>query len=284
MLDRGARAARNVIVPIVTSRHHAFVSRCRAIARRRTDASEILIDGVHLLGEAMAAGVPVETAAFTAAARASSDGSNLAGRLEAAGAQVLTVSDAVMNALSPVRTPTGVVAVGRHEPAALERVFRRQPALVVGIVAVQDPGNVGAIIRAAAAAGATGVVAAEGSADPFGWKALRGAMGSAFRIPVAAGVSLAALLEASRGAGVIRFAAVPAGGVDLFHCDLASPALILVGNEGAGLDAATLAASDVRVRIPMADDVESLNVAVATGVILFEALRQRAGRITGHQS
>jgi TrmH family RNA methyltransferase len=218
----------------------------------------------------------LETAAFTTAAIQSAEGGHLAARLRTAGTLVLTVSDAVMAALSPVRAPTGVVAIGRHASCPLGDVFAPPPALVVGIAGVQDPGNVGAIIRAAEAAGATGVVVTDGSASPFGWKALRGAMGSAFRIPVASGIPVSLLLDTARSRGTRRFATVPVGGVELSASDLTAASLVLVGSEGHGLDADTIHAADDRLHIAMAARVESLNVAVAAGVILFEARRQRA--------
>jgi TrmH family RNA methyltransferase len=276
MLDTGTRAPWIATVKTITSRQHPFVSRCRAAARGRpTDAGEILLDGIHLLEDAVEAHVVIETAAFTTAAAQSSEGGLLAARLDAGGTHVLTVSDAVMEALSPVRTPTGVVAIGRHASCPLGHVFAPPPALVVGIAGVQDPGNVGAIIRVAEAAGATGVVVTDGSANPFGWKALRGAMGSTFRIPVAAGIAVTLLLDTARSHGTRRFATVPAGGVELSACDLVSASLVLVGSEGHGLDAGTVQAADERLHISMATRVESLNVAVAAGVILFEARRQR---------
>ena len=114
-------------------------------------------------------------------------GDALAGSLASAGAQLYTANPAVLEAASPVKSPTGIVAIARWQAAGVRQVLAAQPALVVCADRVQDPGNTGAIIRAAEAAGATGVVTTAGSADPFGWKALRGSMGSAFRLPIAAG-------------------------------------------------------------------------------------------------
>jgi TrmH family RNA methyltransferase len=181
----------------------------------------------------------------------------------------------VIEAASPVKAPTGVVAIARWRPAEVRDVLAGQPALVACAVHVQDPGNTGAIIRAAEAAGATGVITTAGSADPFGWKALRGAMGSAFRLPVAAGAEPEAICQEARGRGVQVVSTSPSGGHSLYEVDLCGPCLILVGGEGAGLPERIQALADVSLRIPMRPPVESLNVAVAAGVILFEAHRQR---------
>jgi TrmH family RNA methyltransferase len=112
------------------------------------------------------------------------------------------------------------------------------------------------------------------SADPFGWKALRGAMGSTFRIPVAR-QPIEDALRAARGAGVRVFATIARGGTPLPQCDLTGPAAILLGGEGGGLPASWLDAADERLTIPMRGQVESLNVAIAAALILYEASRQR---------
>ena len=147
--------------------------------------------------------------------------------------------------------------------------------MVLMLSQVQDPGNVGAIIRAAEACGATGVVAGEGTADPFGWKALRGAMGSTFRVPVATGHTLAEAVAAARAAGLRVFATGARDGTPLAACDLRGPSAILFGGEGAGLPQDLQDASDERLTIPMRPPVESLNVAIAAALVLYEAARQR---------
>ena len=147
--------------------------------------------------------------------------------------------------------------------------------LVVVLAGLQDPGNVGAIIRAAAAFGASGVIAIEGSANPFGWKALRGAMGGTFRIPVAARGLLPEVIAAAHDTGVRLVAAVPRGGTPLPALDLRVPTAIVLGGEGGGVSPETLSAVHHTVTIPMGAPVESLNVAVAAAVILYETMRQR---------
>jgi TrmH family RNA methyltransferase len=260
----------------ISSRHNPFVQQCRALARRRDAGSgEVLLDGLHLLSDALAAGVPLTAAAAPEPFWQSPAGAALARALASAGALVYAASPAVLEAASPVKAPTGIVAIARWHPADVREVLQAEPALVVCAAHVQDPGNAGAIIRAAEAAGATGVVTADGSADPFGWKALRGSMGSAFRVPVAAGTDAAAVCREARARGVRVVATSPADGVGLHEIDLASPALILVGGEGAGLANHVQALADVLLRIPMRPPVESLNVAVAAAVILYEAYRQR---------
>ena len=148
-------------------------------------------------------------------------------------------------------------------------------ALVLIAIDVQDPGNLGAIVRVAEAAGATGLVAAGGSANPFGWKALRGSMGSAFRLPIASEISADEAVAEARRRGCRVIAAVPRDGRPVFGADLTGPIAVLIGGEGHGLSSAVTDAADDRITIPMQPPVESLNAAVTTALIVYEARRQR---------
>jgi TrmH family RNA methyltransferase len=177
--------------------------------------------------------------------------------------------------MSPARTPSGVVALARRRAAwALSDVLSRDAGLVVVAVDVQDPGNLGAIVRTAEAAGGTGVIASGASADPFGWKALRGAMGSAFRLPVLRLPGVDEVLRACRDRG-LHIIATALDGTDADRVALDGPCVVLVGAEGTGLPPAVVSGADTRLTIPMRQPVESLNVAVAAGIILYEARRQR---------
>lgn len=269
----------------VTSRHNAIVKTFRALARRRDDETgEVLLEGEHLVAEALEAGVKVTTAAFASRvlhreARADAATiSDLKDRLVRHGARVLSVSETVLAAMSPVQTPSGILALAEVSPAPLERVMAGTLPLVAILAGVQDPGNLGAVVRTAEAAGATGLVACPPSADPFGWKALRGAMGSTFRLAVPERVPLHDALLAARRRGLIVAAAVPRGGTPMRDFDFRRPIAIMLGGEGAGLDQSHLAHADERVTIPMQPPVESLNVAVSAAIILYEASRQREVR------
>jgi TrmH family RNA methyltransferase len=148
---------------------------------------------------------------------------------------------------------------------------------VIGLAGVQDPGNVGGIIRSAEALGATGVIAFDGTADPGGWKALRGAMGSTFRLAIGRG-TIADARVAARARGIRVVATVLSNGMPLTATTLTGPLLVLVGSEGAGLDDEIVDAADVRITIPMHGAANSLNVGVAAALILWEASRARASR------
>ena len=186
------------------------------------------------------------------------------------------MSGSVMDAVSPVKTPTGIVALAERPVADAEAPYDGPAALVVSAVDVQDPGNLGAIVRVSEAAGATGFVAAGGSANPFGWKALRGSMGSTLRLPVFSEVTAEDALADARRHGCRIIAAVPRDGRSLFDADLAGPLHLLIGGEGRGLPPGLADSADERVTIPMQAPVESLNAAVTAALIVYEARRQRS--------
>src|SRR5262245_53455039 len=165
----------------IASRQNPVVARFRAAARRETDGV-VLLDGVHLVAEAIAAGVAIHEAAVAASETETGACRDVVSKLERAGVAVVIATAPVMAALSPVRSTSPVVALAAI-PASAD-ILSPPPACAIVIVDVQDPGNVGAIVRVAEAAGATGAIVSGGSADPFGWKALRGSMGSALRLPI----------------------------------------------------------------------------------------------------
>jgi TrmH family RNA methyltransferase len=278
----------------ISSRQNAIVKRFRELARasrpvkanggadpsaRAGHATEVLLDGEHLVQEALRCDIPIEIAAFADRQldNVLSPVARIAKDVRKRGGRVLKVSDQVLAAMSPVQHPSGVVAIARARPADVRVVMATVTdlPLVLVLAGLQDPGNVGAIVRAASAFGASGVVAIEGSANPFSWKALRGAMGGTFRLPIAARGSLTEVIASARELGVRLVAAVPRGGTPLPDVDLREPTAIVLGGEGAGLSSAVMAAVDETVTIPMQAPVDSLNVAIAAALILYEAMRQR---------
>lgn len=260
-------------MPSITSRRHPLVLTCRQ-ARAGGDDQPLLLDGWHLLVEARDAGLTVDAVALGVDPPGAAEAAVVA-ELEAGGTQVTTVSADVLQAMSPVRTSSGVVALARRPAGGLTRVFDAMPSLIVVAVDVQDPGNLGALVRAAEAAGATGLIAAGMSADPLGWKALRASMGSAFRLPLARAPDIEDVLSSARLLEVGLVVFVPRDGTPLARVDLRGPVCLLLGGEGPGLAEALLEVADVKASIPMAPAVESLNVAVAGALAVYAAAEQR---------
>ena len=258
----------------ITSRQNPLVARFRAAARGDV-GGVMLLDGAHLVADALAAKVAFQLAAVTPASGEEPDVEALVDALERNGVEVITVSASVMDAVSPVTTPSGMVALAERPTAAADRIYAGPAALVVAAVDVQDPGNLGAIVRVAEAAGATGVIAAGASANPFGWKALRGSMGSALRLPIASELAADEAVADARRHGCRVIATVARDGRSLFDVDLTGPIVVLIGGEGRGLPPALTDAADARVTIPMKAPVESLNAAVTAALMVYEARRQR---------
>ena len=258
----------------ISSRQNPLVTRFRDLARGRGGSDFILLDGEHLLEEALDSGLALDTVAF-AERTIDSRAAHLVDRLLRAGANAVRVPDPVMAAMSPVKAPAGIVAIARACAASLDAALDAPLPLALILDNIQDAGNVGAIVRTADACGATGIVATAGTADPFGWKALRGAMGSTFRMPIAAGQSLEQALGRARQRGLTIAATVPRGGTLLHETALRRPLALLLGGEGRGLAESAIAGADVRITIPMRPPVESLNVAVTAALVLYESSRQR---------
>lgn len=256
----------------ITSRQNALVAQYRA-AMAGDAANLMLLDGTHLVSDALAAGIRLRHVMVAGGGLGRTDIDPLVSRADREGADVAIASAPVMAAVSPVRSPSLIVALAdRPQDGA---VFAARPSLVVVACDVQDPGNLGAIARVAEAAGASGLIATGRSAAPFGWKALRGSMGSALRLPVAVrGTAEAAIAEARRH-GCHIIATVARGGRSVYDSALTGSIALVVGSEGRGLDEEVLSLADERVTIPMQPPVESLNVAVTAAVVLYEARRQR---------
>lgn len=195
-----------------------------------------------------------------------------------AGVEVVFTTEPVLDAMADTVTPQGIVAVARQSPTSVRDVFAASPRLVAICEEVRDPGNLGTIIRAADAAGADAVVLTGRTVDPYNPKVVRATTGSLFHLPVAVGVDLATAVARAHEAGV-RVIAADVGGGDFLaaRAVLAEPTAWLFGNEARGLDEDSLALADLALRLPIFGAAESLNLATAASVCLYEtAFAQRA--------
>ena len=258
----------------ITSRQNALVQRFRTLHEGDRDGKLMLLDGEHLVREALASGVHLEAVALTDRA-ASGPLADLVAELGRTNVRVVLIDTAVLAAISPVRQPSGIVAIAAQPSTAADRVTLERPALVLTLTGVQDPGTVGAIVRTAEGCGATGVIVTAGTADPFSWKALRGGMGSTFRLPIASVGSPEDALRVARSSGLRVIATTARGGTPLPSCNLQGDCAIFLGGEGPGLPVAIVQAADEWITIPMRAPVESLNVAIAAALVVYEAARQR---------
>lgn len=277
-MDRPAEAAQR---PVVTSSDNAAVKAARKLARphvlARGDA--FLVEGPGPVREA-AGRLRTLFATPDALARER----DTAERARVAGAEVVAVSERVLATLATTGTPQGLVGVATLPVAALDAALGAG-TLVVVLAGVGDPGNAGTVVRSADAAGASAVAVTAGSVDVRNPKAVRASAGSLFHLPVVRGAAFADVAAACRARGLRLVAAAADGARPVGELDLRAPTALVFGNEASGLDDAARRACDVSARVPMhAGDrpgfpgrAESLNLAAAAAMMLYEAARQRRG-------
>jgi TrmH family RNA methyltransferase len=245
----------------------------RAVARGSlTESGWCVAETFHLLEEALRSGCEVKTVLAAESARTAvvAQGRRLAG------VKVAVLPDALFAGIAATETSQGVMALVQPRPWKLEQLLDGA-ALVVVLDGLQDPGNAGAIVRAAEAFGSTGVLFLKGTVSPHNPKTLRASAGSLFRVPYVHGIESAAARAALEGSKIALFAAMPAASATatrpLAATDLTGRCALIVGNEAHGVSAVWRAAA-APVSIPTVG-VESLNAAIASGILLYEARRQR---------
>jgi RNA methyltransferase, TrmH family len=262
----------------IEGRHNALIKEMRhAFARaERTEDGSCAIEGVRIVEEAIRSGLRFRAVLFKDSAH------SLAERLLpqiGSHVETLLVSDKLFDSVVPSDTPQGVAALVRRKDFSLGDVLERlQLGPVIVVVGLQDPGNLGTIVRSAEAFGSAGVVLGEGTVSPLNAKVVRASAGSMFRLPVVsakASTGIEDLSHTLRNAGVRLMATSSHKGTPIHRVDLTGPVAIFVGSEGSGLTKNLMAQVDELVAIPHTSQVESLNAGVAGSIVLYEAARQR---------
>jgi RNA methyltransferase, TrmH family len=284
---------------LLTSRENRWLKRFRGALRGSgpAESDPIGVEGPKLVEDALRSGLQAEALLVSESAEPALDTILRAASASESGiprSRILRTSDKLFASVAGTETPQGVAALFRAPEWEFEDILRgaadengaRSGAspLVVVMVGVQDPGNVGTIVRSAEAFGATGAIAARGTADPWSPKALRASAVSALRLPLLRGIAIPVLLAQLKMAQV-KIVATSGRGLDSsqagsressFYPDLREPSAIFVGNEGTGLAREVLQSADAAISIPMRPAVDSLNAGVAASIALFEAARQRS--------
>lgn len=258
---------------MLTSLQNPLVKQLRKLHRSqvRHEQQLFLLEGTHLIQEACAVQYPLVTVCCTpdwqqAHLELWHQASQAAERTE-------VVSREVLKAIATTVNPDGVVAIAQRRTSTVQPMHLQQ--LGLALETLQDPGNLGTMIRTAAAAGAEGLWLSQDSVDLDHPKVLRASAGQWFRLPMSVTTDLPATVLQARQQGVQVVATLPEATLTYWEVDFKRPTLILLGNEGAGLSPELTALADVQVRIPLSQGVESLNVAIAAALILYEAQRQR---------
>jgi RNA methyltransferase, TrmH family len=255
----------------VESRQNARVKELRAGLSQgmKTAHNRIAVEGLHLVQEAIKSGLNLDTVFLQEGHE------ELLQQFPPGSAEVLILTEDVFLSATMTEHPQGVAALVEAAQFTLQAMFPTTPGpapLVVIAAGLQDPGNLGTLVRSAEAFGATGMILLPGTVSLWNAKTLRASSGSAFRLPVLA-LTADAAFTTLRDHGVRISAAVARDGDS--EADLRGPSALLVGNEGSGLPEAWIAQADARVTIPFAGAVESLNAAIAGSVLLYDAMRQR---------
>jgi TrmH family RNA methyltransferase len=265
----------------IEGRHNALVKDLRqAFAHaERTEDGSCAIEGLRIVEEATRSGLRFRAIFFKESAQ------NLAERLLpqiGANVDTLLLPDKLFDGTVPSDTPQGVAALVRLKEFSLADILEKLPVgPVIVLVGLQDPGNLGTILRSAEAFGSAGVVLGEGTVSPFNSKVLRASAGSMFRLPVILAKAAGGLEEITaklRAHNVRLIATSSHKGTPLDQANLTGPAAVFIGSEGSGLPRTVLAQADELVAIPHMPQVESLNAGVAGSIVLYEAARQRQGR------
>ena len=256
---------------VLTSLQNPLVKQIRKLhsSKERHKQELFLLEGTHLLEEACATNYPLDSLCCTSQWQA---GHEQLWQLAVEKCdRALVVSEDVIKALATTVQPDGVVATAKRGHTT-ELPFS---GLQVALETVQDPGNLGTIIRTAAAAGASGLWLSKDSVDLDNPKVLRASAGQWFRLPMQIGENLQATVISAKQAGMQVIATLPSANLTYWQIDWQKPSLILLGNEGAGLSTELAQMADFNAKIPLQPGVESLNVAITAALLLYEAQRQK---------
>lgn len=261
----------------ITSRDNSLLREARAVRDGKVDEL-IFVEGLRLCVEALRSNLEIEVVIASEELVRKEKAAPAFADLSQAAQRTGTVSEKLLESISYTKTPQGIVVLARRPEASEQRLAASLTAnsLLVVLHQINNPVNVGAILRTAEAAGATGIITTKNTSDPFSPKSLRGSMGSAFRLPIWRNTGFAEVLTWCRDRNISLVGTAAAAKIKHTECDWTRASALVLGPESTGLSEEELQATDQTVSIPMLGEVESLNVSVAAGILLYEAARQRA--------
>jgi len=263
---------------MITSKSNPAIKEIRLLkqAKYRHARGEYFIEGVRLVEEALQQAVPVRKIAHSPRLMKTERGAELlsTARKKIPGAEWLYLSDEVLAITSDTQSHQGVLAVLKVKERSWEELWQRE-GIIILLYELQDPGNLGTIFRVADAGGAAGLILGQGTMDPYNPKVVRASMGSLFRLPFLVIQDFGSCLKILRTKGYRILASVIRGEPSFWEVDFSRPTAVLFGQEGAGLSKDLVGAADGSFTIPMSPSAESLNVAMAAGLVIYEAWRQK---------
>lgn len=267
---------------IITSRDNQRLKEARRI-RDGKSREYVFVEGVRLAEEALRSPIEIESCYYTDEFAASERGANLLRTAADRAREIFRLNTKAFDSIAETSSPQGIALIGRRKLATLVDILesiqsRDSIPLVIFLFEINNPSNLGAIARTAEAAGVAGIITSTGSADIFQPKALRASMGASLRMKIVQDVPVSGLAEWAASNGLVISAADGRANRVYTEIDWKKPRLLLFGSEANGLDQKAIRIVEEGIRVPMKNDVESLNIAVSCGILLFEAVRQNEGR------
>ena len=261
----------------ISSQENPVIKHIKQLSKRkyREKYREFKIEGVRMIHDALENGKNIKSVLFCDALKGVSGGEKLLERLNQQGIKIYHIPQKMFEELSDIESPQGVMAILAFHTHELEEVLTHSKGFFLILDRIQDPGNMGTMIRTADAAGADGIILTKGSVDPYNEKVIRSTMGSIFHIPILTMGDTMDVLGCMKQRG-IKIVTTSLN-TEHYHydIDLKQKIAIIVGNEGNGVEEDVIRASDYTVKIPMLGRAESLNASVAASLMLYEVVRQR---------
>ncbi|MCK8825053.1 TrmH family RNA methyltransferase [Fuchsiella alkaliacetigena] len=262
---------------IISSLHNSKIKFLRSLYKKkyRREHQKFILEGSRIISDALAAEAEIHQVFYSADFLTDQQSQELIEDLKAE-AEVIEITDSLLAELADTETPQGIIAIVDQPQFEISDFLAEENDFYLVVDRVQDPGNLGTIIRTADGAGVDGVFLLKGTVDIYNLKTIRATMGALFRVPIF-NLEGPAELEELLLKEELQIVVGDLGAEDYYYqLDYTQPTAVVVGNEGAGPQPETLALADSKVKIPLTEGAESLNVAIATGVMLYEIVRQRA--------
>jgi TrmH family RNA methyltransferase len=240
----------------------------------RKTSGKFMVEGIHLVGEAIQSGL-LDRVIYSEKILETTDGKGLLGKIISAGIPNEEANDKVIRHLSDVETPQGIIASVKPKAVDIGSLFESPDPLIVVACGIQDPGNLGTIIRTADAAGCSGIILTQGTVNPYNDKVIRASSGSIFHLNIVKIDDIIEVVSALKRRGIKVVSTLVGAEKEYYSVDYSGPVAVIIGSESKGLPAEIERLSDVSVSIPIIGQAESLNAAVSCAIVLYEALRQR---------
>ena len=263
-------------LPKITSKSNPLVKSVHLLKSKRTAESDLFIcEGIKLVEEAVNSGSLIKHVLISDKFCESKINKPFMNKIKRLDLDIIYTTDSILDYLSYVVTHQGIIAVVEKRFYQVDKLFDRADGIIILLYKLQDPGNLGTVIRVAEAGGIKGIILTDGTVDPYNPKTVRATMGSIFRMPIAKVDDVRSFIRKVKDLGYKGIGFFPKAEKEYFNEDLTGPIILTFGREAAGLPDEIGRLMDIRLKIPMSGDVESLNVAVSAAVVIYECVRQR---------